>query len=74
MGKWMRIASGMYKRVGSDGESILAIINKNRNHWDVVIYPYGKGSLQFSSPTHRTLAVAKASAETLYRNYCSKNS
>lgn len=67
---WVRIFAGFYKRVGSDGVTVLAEISRDENGtWSYMVKPFGKAGLAWQVTGHRTLAEAKRMAEAAYRRY-----
>lgn len=69
-GTWVRVFAGFYKRIGSDGITVLAEISQDENGtWSYMIKPFGKAGLAWQVTGKPTLAEAKRSAEAAYRRY-----
>lgn len=67
---WVRIFAGFYKRIGSDGVTILAEISRDDDGtWSYMVRPFGKADLGWQVTGYRTLAEAKRMAEAGYRRY-----
>lgn len=67
---WVRVFAGFYKRIGSDGTTVLAEISRDDNGtWSYMIKPFGKAGLAWQVTGYRTLAETKRMAEAGYRSY-----
>ncbi|QDN64491.1 hypothetical protein [Streptomyces sp. S1D4-14] len=67
---WTRVFAGFYKRIGSDGQTVLAeIARSDDGTWSYMVKPFGKAGLGWQVTGYRTLADAKRMAEAGYRSY-----
>lgn len=73
MGKassWTRVFAGFYKRIGSDGETVLASVSRQDDGtWAYMVTPFGKTTLGWQVTGKATLTEAKTGAEAGYRSY-----
>lgn len=68
--QWVRVFAGYYKRIGSDGRTVLAVISRQEDGtWAFMVKPFGQASLGWQVTGYRTLATAKQMAEAGYRSY-----
>lgn len=71
---WSRVFAGFYKRVGSDGRTVLAQVSRDENGtWNYMVKPFGQAALGWQVTGCRTLAEAKRMAEAGYRSYMTKH-
>jgi hypothetical protein len=71
---WDRVFAGFYKRIGSDGQTVLAEVSRDEDGtWSYMIKPFGKAGLAWQVTGERTLAEAKRMAEAGYRSYMAKH-
>jgi hypothetical protein len=67
---WQRVSAGHYRRIGSDGSTVLAYaVHTDDGRWAYVVQPFGKPGLMWQVTGERTLADAKRMAEAGYRRY-----
>jgi hypothetical protein len=67
---WTRVFAGFYKRIGSDGETVLASISRQDDGtWSYMVQPFGRVQLGWQVTGKATLAEAKTGAEAGYRRY-----
>ncbi|GES27885.1 hypothetical protein AB0G60_02815 [Streptomyces angustmyceticus] len=67
---WVRVFAGFYKRIGSDGATVLAEISRDDNGtWSYMVKPFGKAGLAWQVTGFGTLTEAKRMAEVGYRSY-----
>jgi hypothetical protein len=67
---WVRVFAGFYKRIGSDGVTVLAEVGRDDDGtWSYMVKPFGKAGLGWQVTGYRTLAEAKRMAEAGYRSY-----
>ncbi|WP_405560666.1 hypothetical protein [Streptomyces sp. NBC_01180] len=68
--RWVRVFAGFYRRIGSDGQTVLAEISRDEDGtWSFMVTPFGKARLSWQVTGYRTLAEAKRMAEAGYRRY-----
>lgn len=71
---WNRVFGGYYRRIGSDGVTVLAEISRDEDGtWSYMVKPFGKTSLAWQVTGERTLADAKRMAEAGYRRYMTQH-
>lgn len=69
-GRWTRVFAGFYKRIGSDGSTVLAEVSRGENGtWSIMVKPFGRAQLGWQVTGYRTLAEAQRMAEAGYRRY-----
>lgn len=67
---WTRVFAGFYRRIGSDGETVLAEVSRDEDGtWSYMVKPFGRAQLGWQVTGERTLADAKYMAEAGYRSY-----
>lgn len=67
---WNRVFAGFYRRIGSDGGTVLAQISRaDDGTWSYLVQPFGKPGLAWQVTGERTLADAKIMSEAAYRRY-----
>ncbi len=67
---WTRVFAGFYRRIGSDGQTVLAEISHDEDGtWSYFVRPFGRTQLGWQITGQRTLAEAKKGAEAGYRRY-----
>jgi hypothetical protein len=67
---WTRVFAGFYKRIGSDGETVLAEVGLDEDGtWSYTVRPFGRTQLGWQVTGERTMADAKRMAEAGYRRY-----
>lgn len=67
---WTRVFAGFYKRIGSDGQTVLAEVGRDEDGtWSFMVKPFGKAGLGWQVTGYSTLAEAQRMAEAGYRKY-----
>ena len=69
-GRWERVFAGFYRRIGSDGSTVLAEVGRDDDGtWSYMVKPFGRAQLGWQVTGERTLADAKRMSEAGYRRY-----
>lgn len=69
-GRWDRVFAGFYRRIGTDGRTVLAEVGRDEDGtWSYTVKPFGRMALGWQVTGERTLADAKRMAEAGYRRY-----
>lgn len=67
---WTRVFAGFYKRIGSDGQTVLAEVGRDEDGtWSYMVKPFGRTQLGWQITGIRTMAEAQRGAEAGYRKY-----
>lgn len=67
---WTRVFAGYYRRIGSDGSTVLAsVVRDDDGTWSYMVTPFGRPQLGWQVTGERTLADAQHMAEAGYRSY-----
>ena len=70
---WERVYAGFYRRIGSNGQTVIAQVGRQDNgKWAYAVLPFGKPSLSWEVTGQATLAEAQRMAEAGYRRYMSE--
>ena len=73
-GRWERVFAGFYRRIGTDGQTVLAEVGRDEDGtWSYMVKPFGRAQLGWQVTGQRTLAEAKGGAEGGYRSYMTKH-
>lgn len=71
---WERVYAGYYRRIGSDGRTVLAHVARQDNgKWAYAVLPHGRPSLSWEVKDQATMAEAQRMAEAGYRRYMAQN-
>ncbi len=71
---WTRVFAGYYRRIGSDGQTVLAQAGRDDDGtWSILIIPFGQSGLSWQITGYATLAEAKRMAEAGYRKYMTEH-
>lgn len=67
---WVRVFAGYYRRIGSDGVTVIAEVGRDDNGtWSYMVKPFGSASLAWQVTGERTMADAQRMAAAGYRSY-----
>lgn len=67
---WIRVFAGFYRRIGSDGVTVLAEVGRDDDGtWSFMVTPFGSASLGWQVTGYRTMAEAQTMAAAGYRSY-----
>lgn len=73
-GRWERVFAGYYRRIGSDGSTVLAEVGRDEDGtWSYMVKPFGKAGLGWQVTGKPTMAEAKTGAEAGYRRYMAEH-
>jgi hypothetical protein len=73
-GRWVPVFAGFYRRIGSDGTTVLAEVSRDEDGtWSYTVRPFGRVELGWQATGYATLAEAKRMAEVGYRRYMTEH-